>query len=171
MMLTSKSVLLNRQQPFVSRSNGQKGRFAIRTLALSQDRTFGSIASNSRRQLTKLVAPSWFLAAVMMALSPMSAHSSENVALLFQNTCAGCHAGGGNIVRRDATLVYGDLQKFSVTSPEQLYDLIYNGRGSMPGYGEKCSPKLACTFAKRLSDNEINELSLFVLDKATNGWQ
>ena len=88
----------------------------------------------------------------------------------FSNTCAGCHAGGGNIVRRDATLKSSDLKKYGVDSPDALYQLIYSGRGSMPGYGEDCAPKKNCTFGKRLSDSEIQSLASFVLDQSSKNW-
>jgi len=162
------------QQAFASKGGHmtrKKGRFMSKLLVFNQKFSSSSAVSTHCRDHSKLLSTSCVLAAVVMALSPMPAHSSDKAASLFENTCAGCHAGGGNVVRRDATLAYDDLQKFNVTSPEQLFELIYNGRGSMPGYGEKCSPKLACTFAKRLSDDEINELSLFVLDRAKNGWK
>lgn len=170
-VFTSKTMSLPLQQAFASsggRMTRTKGRFTTKLLVFNQE--FSAVSTHCREH-NKLLSTSCVLAAMVMAFSPMPAHSSDKAASLFENTCAGCHAGGGNVVRRDATLAYDDLQKFNVTSPEQLFELIYNGRGSMPGYGEKCSPKLACTFAKRLSDDEINELSLFVLNRAKNGWK
>ena len=90
---------------------------------------------------------------------------------LFANTCAGCHAGGGNIVRRDATLSLDDLTKYGISSVEELYKVIYAGKGAMPGYGEGCAPKGACTFGRRLTDEQVQGLAEFVLDKAKAGWE
>jgi mono/diheme cytochrome c family protein len=72
---------------------------------------------------------------------------------VFSKSCAGCHTGGGNIVRPQATLKLADLQKYGLTDPDELYKLIYYGRGSMPGYGEGCTGKvglylsIVCLFA------------------------
>ena len=91
-------------------------------------------------------------------------------AATFENTCAGCHAGGGNIVKRDATLSLSDLQKYGLDGPDALYSIIYNGNGSMPGYGTDCAPKGKCTFGKRLSDSEISDVATYILNKAKSGW-
>ena len=55
---------------------------------------------------------------------------------------AGCHAGGGNVVQAGATLTTGDLQKNGMLDPEALYNLIYRGKGKMPGYGINCAPRV-----------------------------
>jgi len=56
---------------------------------------------------------------------------------------AGCHAGGGNIVQRGAGLTLEELQKNNAASPEQIYSLIYSGKGKMPGYGTNCTPRVS----------------------------
>ena len=91
--------------------------------------------------------------------------ASEGTVQVFENSCAGCHAGGGNIVKRDATLALSDLQKYGLDGPDQLYDIIYSGRGSMPGFGEGCAPKGACTFAKRLTDDQVRDLAGYILEQ------
>ena len=35
-----------------------------------------------------------------------------------------------------------ELKRNNVASSSQIYDLIYNGRGKMPGYGQGCTPKV-----------------------------
>ncbi|EFN54427.1 hypothetical protein CHLNCDRAFT_17921, partial [Chlorella variabilis] len=89
---------------------------------------------------------------------------------VFEKSCAGCHSGGGNIIRRDATLQLGDLEKYGVADTQALYTVIYGGRGSMPGFGLDCAPKGACTFGPRLADEEIKALAEFVLSSAQSGW-
>lgn len=54
----------------------------------------------------------------------------------------GCHAGGGNIVQRNAGLGLEELKRNNAASPEQIYDLVYSGKGKMPGYGVNCAPKV-----------------------------
>jgi cytochrome c6 len=71
---------------------------------------------------------------------------------------------------RDATLKLTDLQRNNTADPDAVYRVIYSGRGSMPGYGLECAPKLQCTFAKRLSDDEIRQLAAYVLDQAAADW-
>lgn len=55
---------------------------------------------------------------------------------------AGCHVGGGNVVQAGATLKEADLQRNGAASVEAIYDLVYNGKGKMPGYGAGCAPKV-----------------------------
>ena len=35
-----------------------------------------------------------------------------------------------------------DLDRNGVSSPEALYNIIYFGKGKMPGYGTDCTPKV-----------------------------
>eukprot|EP00884_Botryococcus_braunii_P013696 jgi/Botrbrau1/22327/Bobra.0002s0007.1 len=51
-----------------------------------------------------------------------------------------------------------------------LFKLIYYGKNKMPGYGINCTPKGQCTFAARLSDEQIIGLSEYALQQAKNGW-
>jgi len=112
------------------------------------------------------------IGAALLLTSPLPSNADvHQSAQVFTNTCAGCHAQGGNIVRRDATLQLDDLTKYGLTGTNELYELIYNGRGSMPGYGDGCAPKGACTFGKRLTDDEIHDLSEYVLARARSSWK
>ena len=117
-----------------------------------------------------------FLGAIVMScfvsFSPAPVPAQELPAeQTFSTTCAGCHAGGGNIVKREATLNLSDLSKYGLDSPEALFDIIYFGKGSMPGYGEKCQPRGQCTFGKRLNDDEIRNLATYVIENARNEWK
>ncbi|PNH02347.1 Cytochrome c6, chloroplastic [Tetrabaena socialis] len=78
---------------------------------------------------------------------------------------------GGNVLAVGATLFQPDLAKNGVESPEALYDIIYKGKGKMPGYGTDCAPKGACTFAARLSDEEVSSLATYVQERAAAGWK
>ena len=55
--------------------------------------------------------------------------------------CAGCHAGGGNVVQGGASLFQGDLDRNGAASPEAVYSIIYSGKNKMPGYGQGCTPR------------------------------
>lgn len=111
-----------------------------------------------------------FASMTVLAHQPFAAQADVDAGQLFGNTCAGCHAGGGNIVNRSATLRFEDLQKYGLTGPDQIFEVVYWGRGSMPGYGESCEPKGKCTFGKRLTDEEVKALAEFVDAKARADW-
>ncbi len=115
--------------------------------------------------LVSAAAGAWLSLCVSLLAPAMAVAASEATVQVFQNSCAGCHAGGGNIVKRDATLALSDLQKYGLDGPDQLYDIIYKGRGSMPGFGEGCAPKGACTFAKRLTDDQVRDLAEYILEQ------
>lgn len=54
---------------------------------------------------------------------------------LFELHCAGCHPGGGNIIRRGRTLRLGDLQRQGIDGPEAVARIAAGGIGRMDGYG------------------------------------
>ena len=96
---------------------------------------------------------------------------------LFAPTCAGCHAGGGNIVQRDATLQLEDLQRRGLADVESLYAVIYGGRGRMPGYGADCAPKLQVGAGRAASASAAQDGRVVALQTliwcgiAGPGWQ
>jgi cytochrome c6 len=70
-----------------------------------------------------------------------------------------------------ATLFPDALARAGLDTREALYDIIYNGKGRMPGYGQKCAPAGACTFAARLGDDDVDALAAYVLQRAGEGWK
>lgn len=88
----------------------------------------------------------------------------------FSQSCAGCHANGGNVVEGAQTLKADALERNGLTSEEALYNITYNGKRKMPGFGEGCAPKGQCTFGKRLDDETIHGLAAYVADQARSGW-
>jgi hypothetical protein len=46
------------------------------------------------------------------------------------------------VIQAGASLSTTDLRRNGVDDPQALYDLIYSGKGRMPGYGENCAPKV-----------------------------
>ncbi|KAK9824135.1 hypothetical protein WJX72_008036 [[Myrmecia] bisecta] len=89
----------------------------------------------------------------------------------FTASCAGCHAGGGNVVQGGASLRTGDLKRNGAASPEAIYEIIYKGKGKMPGYGKNCAPRGKCTFGPRLSDDDISRLTAYVVEQAERDWK
>ena len=86
-------------------------------------------------------------------------------AVLFEAKCAACHAGGGNVVARGKTLDRAALTANNV----DIATIVTMGKNQMPGFGEACAPKPACTFGARLSDADIAEVSKWVDARADDG--
>ncbi|BDA40374.1 probable cytochrome c6 [Coccomyxa sp. Obi] len=105
------------------------------------------------------------------SFAPFNQRAVDHLLCFAQNLRIRCHVGGGNVVQAGATLREGDLKRNGVASVEAIYDLVYNGRGKMPGYGTGCTPKGKCTFGPRLSDEEIQRLSQYVVEQAAADWK
>jgi cytochrome c6 len=107
-----------------------------------------------------------FLAAALVSLLAVSDASAlplnERGAQLFENTCAACHAGGGNVIgfARNKTLKSKALVKYGYNSKESIADLLRNGKGVMPPYGKD-----------KLSDLDVDNLAEFVLQAAERNWK
>eukprot|EP00250_Pteridium_aquilinum_P000372 c10404_g1_i1 orf=88-645(+) len=127
------------------------------------------------RQAAAGLAVTLFFSTAVLSSSLLAADSacaldSATVQRVFQRSCVGCHVGGGNIIQPGATLTSSDLQRNGVSAVNDIYKIIYSGKGRMPGYGEQCAPRGQCTFGPRLSDEEIQSLAEFVRLQADQGW-
>ncbi|XP_020578652.1 cytochrome c6, chloroplastic [Phalaenopsis equestris] len=89
---------------------------------------------------------------------------------LFQKACIGCHDRGGNILQPGATLFIKDLQRNGLATEDDIYNITYYGKGRMPGFGERCTPRGQCTFGPRLKEEEIKQIAGFVKLQAERGW-
>ena len=121
----------------------------------------------------KLVRRAMFsiAAAAAVSFSASSASADDASAELFNKTCAGCHAAGGNIVAAGATLFPQDLQRNGVNDVDTIYTLVYGGKNKMPGYGQNCQPRGQCTFGARLSDDEVRGLAEYILEQSKLEWK
>ncbi|MCO5550322.1 hypothetical protein L7F22_003806 [Adiantum nelumboides] len=139
----------------------------------------GEGASYVKRDVKHVVsgfAASFLLTTAVVSsdlLAAGSAHALDStiVQTAFQRACVGCHVGGGNIIQPGATLTSSDLQRNGLSSTDDIYKIIYSGKGRMPGFGERCAPRGQCTFGPRLSDKEIRSLADFVRLQADQGWK
>jgi len=135
-------------------------------------RTATSFSSSSlQKVMAETAFSSWccFLLALHIgSAGPACATLEESGKALFRGAggCVGCHAAGGNVVEAGKTLSLQDLTKNDVKSKEDVAAVISLGKNKMPGYGENCVGKGKCTFAKRLTDEEIDSLSAFVWNVA-----
>lgn len=107
------------------------------------------------------------LVAVPASLAPAPS-SAEDGAKLFEASCTACHAGGGNVVARGKTLDRAALLANGY-DVDGIAAIVRDGRKQMPGYGETCSPKPACTFGPRLSEESIRAVAAFVDARADDG--
>lgn len=80
-------------------------------------------------------------------------------AKIFEAQCAGCHAGGGNIVRRGKTLKKKALENNHVGTLEAISSLVTNGKNNMSAYKD------------RLTEAEIQAVSAYVLEQAEKNWK
>ena len=108
------------------------------------------VASRARELLAALAV------AVATAAGASAGASAEEVGEVFGRSCAGCHVNGGNVLDGGKTLSSRDLERnLGAVNVDVVSAIIANGKGRMPGYGESCAPKGACTFGPRLSEAEI----------------
>lgn len=138
--------------------------------------SLNSLADAARRcAAAPLLAASLLLGAAaaspgIPAATPPAIAQPGGGAALFRKACIGCHDTGGNILQPGATLFMKDLERNGVATEEEIYNITYYGKGRMPGYGEKCTPRGQCTFGPRLPEDDIKMLAAFVKSQAENGW-
>jgi cytochrome c6 len=78
---------------------------------------------------------------------------------LFELHCAGCHLGGGNIIRRNKTLKLKALQRNQMDSVAAIAEITTYGKANMSAYSD------------RLTEAEIQQLAAYVLERAENNWK
>jgi cytochrome c6 len=88
-----------------------------------------------------------------------SATKVDPGAKLFEAQCAGCHAGGGNIIRRGKNLKLKTLQKNKIDTLEAIAALVTQGKGNMSAYADRITPE------------EIQTVSAYVLSQASSNWK
>ncbi|WP_410500417.1 cytochrome c6 PetJ [Chroococcidiopsis sp. SAG 2025] len=90
---------------------------------------------------------------------PALAADTSDAAKIFEAQCAGCHINGGNIVRRGKNLKQKALKKYGMDSLEAIANIVTNGQGNMSAYKD------------RLTTDEIQAVSAYVLNQAATGWR
>lgn len=95
----------------------------------------------------------------ILAIAPSAnAANAANGAAIFSNNCAACHAGGRNVVNPAKTLSQSDLEKYSMNSIEAIKTQVTNGKAAMPAFGGRLTPE------------QIEDVSAYVLEKSASGW-
>jgi cytochrome c6 len=90
---------------------------------------------------------------------PILADEINNGGKIFEIHCAGCHANGGNIIRRGKNLYLPALKKFQMDNIDAITNLVTNGKNNMS------------SFKDRLTETEINTVANYVLDQARKQWK
>lgn len=77
---------------------------------------------------------------------------------VFNANCAACHAGGGNAINAAKTLKKDALTANGKDTVEAIVTQVTNGKNAMP------------SFKGRLTEDQIQSVALYVLEKADKGW-
>ncbi|MEG4500468.1 c-type cytochrome [Microcoleus sp. F10-C6] len=88
-----------------------------------------------------------------------TATNPATAAEVFTANCAGCHINGSNIIRRGKNLKQKALKKYGMDSIANISNLVTNGKGIMPAYKD------------RLSEQQIIDVSAYVLSQAETDWK
>lgn len=99
-----------------------------------------------------------FAAFTLEVHRPVLAVEVGNGAKIFSANCSACHIGGGNIIIANKTLKKEALEKYEMGSIEAIVNQVQNGKSAMPA------------FRGRLSEEEIEDVASYVLEKAEQGW-
>ncbi|MEL7036699.1 MAG: c-type cytochrome [Cyanobacteria bacterium J06592_8] len=91
--------------------------------------------------------------------SPVRADQVQTGAKIFSQQCAGCHAKGGNIVRRGKNLKKKALARNGYETTLAISSLVTQGKGIMPAYQD------------RLTLQEIQAVSEYVIQQAEKNWK
>jgi len=110
------------------------------------------------KQLLKIFLLSLSILTIIFS-APVLAADTVNGAKIFSIQCAGCHINGGNIVRRGKTLQQKALKRNGVDNLEAIATLVANGKNNMSAYKD------------RLTTQEIEDVSAYVLEQAAKNWR
>ena len=91
---------------------------------------------------------------------------------LFQGSCEGCHAGGGNTFpfSSSKTLFKKDLDSNGFNSIDSISSIITTGKGGMLAYGEFVSQK-GNIIPARFTPEQMKNIAAYVLDRAETDWK
>lgn len=95
-------------------------------------------------------------------IHPALAVEVSNAAKIFNDNCASCHIGGGNILipqktlKKEALLKY--LANYEQDSIQAIIYQVQNGKNAMPAFKDK------------LSAQEIFNVATYVDQQAEQGW-
>ena len=118
----------------------------------------GALALPSNLSNQPLAQASQTFAGDLESTAP-SEGKTVSAASLFTQNCAGCHAHGGNVVRRGKNLKQKALKRYGYDNVTRISQIITHGKGAMSAYGERLTP------------DEIGAIAQYVLTQSESGWQ
>lgn len=111
-----------------------------------------------KRLIIALLLTATFLLSPLFTAA-VAAAELDSGAQVFEAQCIGCHINGGNIVRRGKTLKLKALQRNGMDSIEAITAIVTNGKGNMSAYKD------------RLTEQQIQDVAAYVLDRAEKNWR
>lgn len=116
--------------------------------------------SQEIRMMKRLVLIFVAIAAFFFFSAPASADADiATGAKVFSANCAACHNGGMNVVNAAKNLKLETLKQYGMDSQEAIITQVMNGKNGMP------------PFKGRLSQDQIESVAAYVLDRANSGWK
>ena len=100
-----------------------------------------------------------FIILTTVGNSSALAADTANGAKIFTVNCAACHPNGGNIIRWGKGLKKWALRWNKMDSIEAISSLVAKGKNNMSA------------FQDRLTQEEINDVAVYVLQQADQGWR
>jgi cytochrome c6 len=101
-------------------------------------------------------------ASIILSAGPVFAADPTAGEIIFNANCAGCHAGGHNVIVADHDLTRAAIEKFMTGGFNEaavMYQ-VTNGKNAMPAFGG------------RLSKIDIENVASFVINTAENdAWE
>ncbi len=110
------------------------------------------------KNLLKVVLSTIFVLIITLS-QPALAADTANGDQVFSAQCAGCHIKGGNIIRWGKNLHMKALKKYGMDSVDAIASIVTNGKNNMSAYKD------------RLSEQEIQNVSAYVLEQAVSDWR
>jgi len=92
----------------------------------------------------------------------------------FVAKCSACHPAGRNTIKQSKSLQWDDMIRNGYEDQEQIRQIIRYGKGKMPGYASDCADKqdyLQCGVIVKLSEETLQDVQDFVINRANAGWK
>ena len=103
-----------------------------------------------------------------LCMCPVYAEGPLDGAKLFDQNCAVCHTGGGNLIVPSKSLDRTALNENGFDRAN-IEVIITRGRDAMPGFG--CTPDDDVCAKARLGQDDIATIAQYVDDQANNDWR
>mmetsp|Transcript_3728 Transcript_3728/g.5224 ORF Transcript_3728/g.5224 Transcript_3728/m.5224 type:complete len:139 (+) Transcript_3728:1-417(+) len=118
--------------------------------------------SNAKIDITKVAQAGVAAVAISFTIGVSAALAEDKGAgqQVFKAYCAGCHAGGKNIIMREKTLEKDALDQYLAGGRNEaaVITIVTNGKSAMPAFG------------RRLGEDDTQNVAAYVIATSENGW-